>query len=197
MSGTRLTLAIATLVGFGATFAAPRAHADGINGIEYQAADISRNLWQYTYILTGPALNANQAFTVFFDPTLTSDLTDTSTDVTNPSSSAATNWASFVIPGDSVLGSPGLYSALALINGADSSTDSFTVTFDYLGLGAPGSQAFSIDQFDASGNLISNLETGQTTPLTSAVPEPGSGLLLVSWTVALIGLMLRTRRVVC
>jgi hypothetical protein len=197
MSGTRLTLAIAALVGFGATFAAPRAHADGINGIEYQATDISGNEWQYNYTLTGPALNANQAFTVFFDPTLTSNLTDTSTDVTNPSSSAATNWASFVIQGDSVLGSQGFYSALALVNAAGSTADSFTVTFDYLGLGAPGSQAFSIDQFDASGNLISNLETGQTTPATSAVPEPGSGLLLMLGTAALIGLMLRTRRMVC
>lgn len=191
MTWRPLSLVLLILI-VGAIFAVPRAQADGTNGIEFQATDLSGSLWQYTYTLTGPALNANQAFTIFFDPTLTANLTDTSADTTL-SGTAATEWFSFTIPPDPTLNSQGFYSAEALVNGADPTTDSFTVTFNYLGTGAPGSQAFSIDQFDAYENLLSNLETGQTTPFSAAVPEPESGLLLVLGTAVLLGLTFRSR----
>jgi hypothetical protein len=176
MSGKRLILAVAAFAGLGLAFAVPSVKADGV---EYQAANLGGNEWQYTYTLTGAALSANQAFSVYFDPTLTSNVNDTSTDFTNPSSIAATEWLTLAFSGDPVLMSEGVFTALALTNGADPTTDSFTVTFLYTGLGAPGSQVFSIDQFDAAGNLISNLQTGETTPLAGAtVPEPGTGVLL-------------------
>jgi hypothetical protein len=62
----------------------------------------------------------------------------------------------------------------------------FTITFDYLGLGTPGSQAFSIDLFDSNGNLISNVTTGFTTPLSQTVPEPATGLLLLAGGAAVV-----------
>jgi hypothetical protein len=195
MNGTRLALAAAVLIGLAMTFAAPSALADGTT-IEYQATNISGNEWQYTYTLTGTALGVNQGFTVFFDFNSTSSLNDTSTDATNPTSLAATNWLSFVLQGSGsgALSSDGVYTALSL-TGASGSSDSFTVLFDYLGSGAPGSQAFSIDQYDSFGDLISNVQTGQTVPFTStsAVPEPGSGLLLALGVAVLLGVVLRAR----
>jgi len=195
MNWTRLALVTAVLIGFAASFAAPSAVADGTS-VEYQATNLGGGMWQYTYTLEGTALGVNQAFSVLFDFTSTSNLTDTSTDATNPSSLAATDWASFVLQGSGSgeLASDGVYTALSL-TGASGSTDSFTVTFDYLGSGAPGSQAFSIDQYDSSGDLISNVQTGQTVPFTSttAVPEPESGLLLALGVALLLGVALRGR----
>jgi len=63
MSRARLTLGTIALFGLGAIFAAPRAQAEGANGIEYQATEISGNDWQQT---------------IFFYPLLSSDPTDTS-----------------------------------------------------------------------------------------------------------------------
>jgi hypothetical protein len=194
MIRTRLMLGILALACLSLAFAVPRAEADGVNGIEYQVTNLGSDAWQYTYTFTGPALSANQAFTVFFEPTLTSNLNDTSLD-TNPASLAASSWSSFVIAGDPVLLSDGFFTALALVNGADATTDVFTVTFDFSGPGAPGAQAFSIDQFGSLGNFVSNLETGETTPFSTPVPEPGSGPLLVLAMAGLVGGVLGWRTV--
>lgn len=169
-------LGLAAMIALLIITAAPSAKADGV---EYQATIVSGNEWQYAYTLTGTPLNANQGLTVFFDPALTLNLTNASLDAINPASVAATAWSSFTIPYDPTLSSDGYYTALALIN-ADTTADGFAVDFNYLGSGSPGSQAFSIDQYDANGNLISNLQTGETTPLTTvATPEPGTGSLLI------------------
>jgi hypothetical protein len=175
MSKGQVTLVLLALLGFSCGVASPPAKADGV---QYQATQVTGDTWQYTYTLTGTPLGVNQAFTVFFDPTLTSNLVDTSLDATDPASVAAENWLSFSIPFDPTLNSDGFYSALALLND-DSMTEAFTVTFDYSGLVKPGSQMFSIDQFDAFGNLVMNLQTGETTPAGVAAPEPGAGVLLI------------------
>jgi hypothetical protein len=190
MSKGQATLVLVALLGFSCAVASPSAKADGV---QYQATQVSGDSWQYTYTLTGTPLGAYQAFTVFFDPTLTSNLVDTSMDATDPASLAAENWLSFSIPFDPSLNSDGFYSALALIND-DSMTEAFTITFDYSGLGQPGSQMFSIDQFDAFGNLVKNLQTGETTPVGVTAPEPGAGVLLILGLAGIVTGMFRKQR---
>jgi hypothetical protein len=151
--------------------------------VQYQVSNVSGNEWQYSYYISNPPLNSLlnlQAFTVFFDPSLTTNLQDTSGESTP-------NWGIFSIPYDPVLGSDGFYTAQALTD--NPLTDPFTITFDYLGSGTPGSQFFSIDQFDANGNLTSNLGIGDTTLLPSAeTPEPGTLVLYLSGLVGLLGI---------
>ena len=70
---------------------------------------------------------------------------------------------------------PGDYSALALVN-HPSLTGTFSVDFTLTGTGVPGSQLFTISQFDSSGNFVSLLASGSTQLAGSAVPEPPSFL---------------------
>jgi PEP-CTERM motif len=188
MSRRQWNLAAAVLVGLSCVLAASPAIADGI---DYQTTQISGSEWQYTYTLTGTPLDANQAFTIFFDPAVTSNLVDNSLDATDPTSTAAENWLSFTIQYDPVLSSDAFYTALALVD--DPTAEAFTVLFDYTGTGMPGSQAFSIDQYDDAGNFVSNLQTGETTPLSVTTPEPSSWLLLVL-AIAFIGFEIFRRR---
>jgi hypothetical protein len=71
---------------------------------------------------------------------------------------------------------PGDYSALALVN-HPSLTGTFSVEFTLTGTGVPGSQVFTISQFDSNGNFVSLLASGNTQLAGSgAVPEPASFL---------------------
>jgi hypothetical protein len=137
--------------------------------IQYQFSNISGNVWSYTYTVDSTSFTANEAFTVFFTQGLYSNLQD-------PPPSPG-GWSVFSTQPDATLLTDGLYTALAL-NDRASLTGSFTITFDYLGRGTPGSQGFSIDQFDANGFLLNTVTTGVTTPFTQ-VPEPATGLLLL------------------
>lgn len=190
MSNKRWALTVLVLFVFGGAAKVPSAKADEV---EYQAAQISSDQWQYMYTLVGTPLSANQGLTVFFDPTLTSDLVDTSLDATDPTSAAAQDWASFTIQPDSVLNTDGYYTALALVDEDNSTEEVLTVIFDYSGVGAPGPQLFSIDQFDALGNLTSNLQTGETVPFAVATPEPATGLLLTLGLVCVVAAAIRRR----
>lgn len=69
--------------------------------------------------------------------------------------------------------SPGDYSALAVV--ANPSLSPFSVDFTLTGTGTPGSQTFSINEFDNSG-LFEGVAQGPdlTTALVSSVPEPAS-----------------------
>jgi hypothetical protein len=70
---------------------------------------------------------------------------------------------------------PGDYSAMALVN-HPSLAGTFSVDFTLTGTGLPGSQAFSISQFDSNGNFVSLLASGNTQLEGSGAPEPASFL---------------------
>ena len=70
---------------------------------------------------------------------------------------------------------PGDYSALALVS-HPSLSGTFSVDFTLSGTGVPGSQLFTISQFDSNGNFVSLLASGSTQLAGSAVPEPPSFL---------------------
>src|ERR1017187_1810509 len=70
---------------------------------------------------------------------------------------------------------PGDYSALALVN-HPSLTGTFSVDFTLTGMGIPGSQVFSISQFDSNGNFVGLVASGSTQLVGSSVPEPAGFL---------------------
>jgi hypothetical protein len=150
--------------------------------IQYQATDINPTvgLWQYNYFVSDTTFTVNEGFTIFFDYHSFSNLQ-------NPQPAASSDWNAIALQPDLNLPDNGAYDALALVNNPPL-TATFQVQFDWFGSGAPGSQPFTINQFDSAGNLVTVLETGNTVPLTppSTVPEPRAGLLFIVGAGALL-----------
>jgi hypothetical protein len=145
--------------------------------IEYRATDLANvapgdDLWRYEYFVSGVAFVADQGFSVYFGPALYASLG-------HAPASPDPDWDVITVQPDSVLPSDGFYDAFALAN-APSLVAPFVLTFHWQGgPGAqPGSQAFTINQFDAQG-LATVLDSGRTVPLrVPGVPEPSSALLV-------------------
>ena len=114
----------------------------------------------------------DQGFSVYFDVALYANLQ-------NPPPAISADWDAITLAPDLVLPSDGLYDVLALAAGA-SLAQPFSLTFEWLGGpgSAPGSQAFTVNEYDEFGD-ISFLESGETRPLAT-VPEPSSLILLGS-----------------
>jgi PEP-CTERM motif len=145
--------------------------------ITFTATDLTdvnagEDLWRYEYLLSEISFDVDQGFSVYFDLSLYANLQD-------PPPSVGAAWDILVIQPDTFLSSDGFYDALALVSSA-SLTQPFVLTFAWLGGAgsAPGLQPFTINEFDSDGN-ISFVESGTTRPST-AVPEPGTLLLLLS-----------------
>jgi hypothetical protein len=142
--------------------------------IEYSATDLADvtpgdDLWSYEYFVSGFAFDADQGFSVYFDPTLYSQLQD-------PPPSPA-DWFTLSIQPDTVLPDDGYYEAVALTPGP-SLLGPFTLTVVWLGgPNGPGAQRFTIDSFDADG-FYTELAAGRTTP--RGVPEPALVTLLAA-----------------
>jgi hypothetical protein len=154
--------------------------------IEFVATDLAdvvpgEDLWQYEYFVSGWLFQPNQGFSVYFDQGLYTNLQ-------SPPSFVNADWDPISIQPDPVLTSDGFYDALALVPNA-SLASAFMLNFAWLGgpAATPGSQAFTLNEFDAAGNL-SFLFAGQTIP-RAAVPEPSTLLLMSS--VAALALLRR------
>lgn len=132
--------------------------------IHYESSQLGGNRWQYDYSITNDMLASNiQEFTIFFDYGLYDDLTV---------ASALMDWRPMVTSPALILGVPdnGTYDALASTAGIapGATMKGFSVSFDWLGTGTPGSQYFEI----VNPVSFNTLDSGQT------IPEPSTLLLL-------------------
>lgn len=162
------------------------ARATTIEYIASNLADVTpgEDLWRYDYTVTGRSFLQSQFFDIYFQPTLFAALA--------AGAAPNTDWDVAVLqqptPGNLPPFDRGMFDAFALSDDA-SLTGLFSVSFIYLGSGSPGSQAFEI--YDAGSNL---LETGVTTPLGGAIPEPSTLALLAGGLLVGALKLRRTRR---
>ena len=140
--------------------------------INYQATDLTNinpgeDLWQYTYTVSDHTFAADTDFTIYFDLGLY--------DFLDPAPAAPnSDWAVLTWDPDPNIPDDGAYDAYALVDNA-SLSDSFTVSFVWLGTGTPGAQFFEL----YNGLTWQILDSGQTVAAASApVPEPSTLLLL-------------------
>lgn len=146
--------------------------------IGFEALDLvdlvaGEDLWEYRYFVSDFTFQADQGFSIYFDTGLYRDLQD-------PPPLVNDAWDVISIQPEAALPDPGFYDALALQDGASPATP-FVLGFTWLGGAmAPGSQRWTVNQFDASGNLVGFLDEGQTIPRTdpAPVPEPSTLLLM-------------------
>ena len=146
--------------------------------VTYAAVDVAGS-WHYDYTVNGP-IDFFGGVHLVFDygsyANLASSSSDPSILLNQPDQIALLNGDVFAT-----------FDTAAL---ADGSSALFSVSFDWLGTGAPGSQAFDI--FDASGNFVaagSTTATGSTPP--PPLPEPSDIALAAA---ALLALSLTRRR---
>lgn len=144
--------------------------------VTYDVTNITGNTWEYSYTLANDSLGVDiEEFTVFF----------TLGDYQNLAvSSTPANWDPLAIDPDPGIPDDGFYDALALSAGIapGSSLGGFSVQFDYLGQGTPGSQFFDI----VDPITFTSLDSGTTVP--SVIPVPAAIWLFSAGLLSLFGI---------
>jgi len=172
MKRTVLAGALSVFLFTSAVFAIPVT----VTKICYEAAELGSGRWQYTYEVTNISLTpAIEEFTIWFD---FGSFDNLSVDTLDP---PAGNWDEIVIQPEPVLNDDGYYDALVLGVGIGigESVSGFSVSFDWLGSGEPGSQFYEIINPDT----FETLDSGWT------IPEPATLLLL-----GISGIVLRRKK---
>lgn len=143
--------------------------------IRYETSELGLGRWQYTYEVSNISLPVPiEEFTLWFDIDSYDNLV---IETLNP---PANNWNEIIWNSEPVIGDDGGYDALAkTINiGVGQHVYGFSVSFDWLGTGRPGTQFYEI----INPTTFDTIDTGWT------VPEPCTLLLL-----GLGGVVLRHR----
>jgi hypothetical protein len=161
----RLTLGLA----FCALLCGEVVLADPDTDIYFSVTELGLGQWEYTYDVHNDGLvDGIEEFTIWFDYGLYDNLVVTTPD---PPSS---DWDEIVWDVEPVLGDPGGYDALAnasnLAIEIGENVYGFAVSFDWLGVGDPGSQYYEIINPDT----FVTIEDGYTAP----IPEPATLCLL-------------------
>ena len=139
--------------------------------IHYDVTNISANTWEYTYAVKNDTLGFEiEEFTVYFESGLYQNL------VINDVN-AVPGWDPLTVEPNNFLNNDGFYDALAMSSGLapGNGIGGFTVRFEFLGTGMPGSQFFEVvDPLD-----FTVLDSGQTSlvPLPAAIWLLGSGII--------------------
>jgi hypothetical protein len=130
--------------------------------IDYATTQLGANRWRYDYTIHNDTLGIPlEEFTIYFREDLFANLSD---------ESSLPGWDLLLIQPNTSIPAAGFIDGLALAAGigAGDSLSGLSISFDYLGTGAPGSQLFSIvDPF-----TFVELDAGSTR--STAVPLPGS-----------------------
>lgn len=149
--------------------------------VQYAVNNITGNTWQYDYTVINDSLTADiEEVTIYFDLGVFANLN---------LPVAPGGWDALVIQPDPALPDDGFYDALALgpaIAPGDQ-LGGFSVQFDYLGAGTPGSQFFEIVNPQDFSNP---LDTGFTT----LVPLPASLWLFCAGLLQLFALHTKRKR---
>ena len=150
------------------------AHATSIG---YTATALGGTQWRYDYTVSNTTLAVPiEEFTIFFSVGPYLNLLDVST---------APGWDLLLVQPDPAIPDSGYLDALALAGGIapGASAAGFSVTFDYLGTGSPGSQLFAI----LDPLTFVAIDTGGT----QAVPLPSTPCLLLAGMLAMLCLRRR------
>lgn len=144
-------------------------------GITYSLTDLTdteENLYQITYNVSGFDSTTYAGFDIYFEDETYSDISLDAWD--------SSNWDEpYVFLGDSIYGEREDWTLDAYASVLDENLSGyFTVSFYYTGEGLPGTQ--DIEYYDADYTVVA---TGQT----SAVPIPGSALLLLTGLAGVLG----------
>jgi hypothetical protein len=155
--------------------------------IGYTLNQVSGNVYDYVYSVfnngTLPAGGPVQLFDISFDPNLYSNL-----QIVTPSSFQS-QWYEQILPAGG--GLPALYDVCATPLGnptcpttsgvtSGNTLTGFSVQFNWLGTGLPGSQPFEIDN---ANNPSQKLETGVTGPEPSSIFLAAFGLALAGYKI--------------
>lgn len=135
--------------------------------IQFQEVDLGGGLFRYDYFTNIP-FQMNEELDIRFNPALYSNLTN---------GVANSNFSLLLLQPDNPPGTYGDFSALSLVNSSALSLV-FSVTFQYLGVGAPGAQPYYLNLYDDAGRLVATTDSGWTTPV-GEVPEPATASLIV------------------
>jgi hypothetical protein len=150
--------------------------------IGYFGTELEGGRWRYAYEVTNQSLaQAVAEFTIWFEVDVYDNLLVETLDP------PAADWDELVVQPDPILHDDGFYDALTLEDGilTGESAGWFRVSFDWLGEGMPGPQAFDIIDPDTFEPLYSGT--------TVFIPEPSSGVLLIIFLI-LFTLRRRWRR---
>jgi hypothetical protein len=154
--------ALAALV---ALVCAPAAHATLIT---YSATNVADATWRFDYSIANDTLSSPiEEVTIYFGLGLFSNLQVSGSPLT---------WDSIVIQPDELIPSDGFFDSLALDRALSpgDTLSGFSVLFDFLGTGTPGSQRFEV--VNPTSFLV--IDSGVTSAPPTAVPEPSSLALL-------------------
>jgi hypothetical protein len=149
--------------------------------ITFDAVSLGGDQYRYDYSVSNDDLAAPiEEFTIFFDPSLYATIGMTS---------APAGWDPLVVQPDDILSDDGFFDVLALGAGIaqGGSLSGFSAIFTFLGIGAPGAQAFDIVDPVTFDILANGVTVAVEAP---EIPLPGAAVLMLS---GLGGLVFRAR----
>jgi len=156
--------------------------------IKYEASQVGGSTWRYDYTIENDSLGAPiDEFTIFFGLDQYANLTGLG---------LPTGWDGFIAQPDPLLPDDGFIDVLALSGGVlpGQSLGAFSIVFDWLLDGAPGSQRFDIIDPASFTTIDSGFTSlASSTPPVTEVPEPAPLALFGAGLLAIVALRRRAR----